>query len=68
MTDLRKPTTLGQGSLWTTPVAVGGSPLSDVKVDRSVSADRIRQALDESRERVGAFTGQISEEVLRTSF
>lgn len=57
----------GQGSLWTTPAAVGSSPLSEAKVDPSVSKQQICEALEGVKGRARAFAGKVPEQVLRAS-
>jgi hypothetical protein len=58
----------GDTSLWTTPAAASGRPLSDASVDMSVSADSLRAAVKAVRERASAFSGRVTAELLRKSF
>lgn len=68
MADSQKPNVdPGQASLWTTRAPVGAAPLSEAKFDPSVSRERIKQALDDVKERTKAFAGKVSDDVLRTS-
>jgi hypothetical protein len=55
-------------SLWTTPASVASPPLKEATVDRSVSADTVRAAVDAAKDRVATFSGRVTEELLRKSF
>lgn len=46
----------GQSSLWATPVPVGAAPLSEAKVDPSVSREKIQRALEDVKKRTAAFS------------
>lgn len=71
MTDVESPASAGKpkGSLWTTPAARSSTlkgfdrPL----VDRSVTADKVREAVNATKSRGAAFTGRVSDDLLRTS-
>jgi hypothetical protein len=69
MSDVTAPKSAGQieGSLWTTPAkAADCLPLDKPLVDTAVSAEKIRAAAEATSERVAAFSGKVSDEVLRT--
>lgn len=55
-------------SLWTTPASVRSPPLKEATVDKSVSADTVRAAVDAAKDRVATFSGRVTEELLRKSF
>jgi hypothetical protein len=58
-----------KGSLWTTPAARSTSLKGFHKplVDRKVTAEQVREAVNATKERAAAFTGRVSEDLLRTS-
>jgi hypothetical protein len=55
-------------SLWTTPASPAALPLKQAAIDTSVSAAKLREAVDAARDRAAAFSGRVTEELLRKSF
>ena len=55
-------------SLWTTPASPMPTPLKEASIDVSVSRARVRAAVDAARDRANAFSGRVTEELLRKSF
>ena len=55
-------------SLWTTPATNAQAPLKEAAVDTSVSAAKLRDALEATRDRIAAFSGHVTDELLRKSF
>ncbi len=69
MTSVRQAPSIPVGtSLWTTPASPAASPLHEATIDPSVSAAKLREAVDAARGRVAAFSGSVTEELLRKSF
>lgn len=55
-------------SLWTTPASGSLSPLEEATIDESVSTAKLRDALEAARARAAAFSGCVTDELLRKSF
>jgi hypothetical protein len=60
--------TAAASSLWTTPVAASNEPLKEAAIDRTVSVAKLREAIAAARLRAAAFSGHVTEGLLRTSF
>lgn len=58
-----------KGSLWTTPASKAASAAATGQrlVDKRVTSDDIRRAVDATKDRAAAFSGHVSDEVLRAS-
>lgn len=54
-------------SLWTTPVAASGTPLTQAAIDPSVSVEKLREAAKDARARAAAFERPVTEALLRKS-
>jgi hypothetical protein len=71
MTDPKSPNSSRdpKGSLWTTPASESASlfALRQPLVDENVTAENIREAVDATKERAAAFSGRVSDELLRAS-
>ena len=66
MTDVAdKQASDGGSSLWTTPSSAERSPLAAASVDPSVSADKLREVLGAAQVRAAAFSGKVTEKLLR---
>jgi hypothetical protein len=61
-------TTSAGTSLWTTPASPAAGPLKEASVDTSVSAEKVRAAVEAAKGRVATFSGRVTEELLRKSF
>lgn len=58
-----------KGSLWTTPASESAAldAFAQPLVDASVTAEKIHEAVDATKQRAAAFSGRVSDEVLRKS-
>jgi len=67
MARVNEPKADAGTSLWTTPAGASSNPLHAAKVDASVTAESVRAAVNASKERTQAFSGRVTEELLRKS-
>ena len=60
-------TRTGGSSLWTTPVSAASEPLKQAAIDATVSAEKLRDAVNDARKRAAAFARPVTEALLRKS-
>jgi len=55
-------------SLWTTAAPLRHEPLSQSKIDETVSAEKLLEAIDAARKLADSSSGRLTERLLRKSF